>query len=186
MMSYTDGTEWLRKSDKLVNFLSRYADGYIVAGAGWIPVRINPTELQKIFGDHYVVVSFAAKDNTSIGGKAIHMPETDDGNACGEDDDVTGFSYSFIYQCKFGVCFQVIFYGDSENDLLSHAHRHVLHYASVTQDDVGVAWRVLFPLSIDLNGLRERFRDGFGEPFESGHFSVNEGIEYMAAFDTPL
>ena len=97
-----------------------------MAETNWIPFKVNATELRKLLTSSNVFASFAGAKCTSVGGKSIPMPSTDEGKAFGEDDDdeIIEFSTSNIFQCKNGVHFEIHFYGDIEIDLLSHVYSH--------------------------------------------------------------
>lgn len=177
----------MKRSEQLMNFLSRYAEDYIVAGAKWIPIKINNTELRKLFADNIVFISLAGTKGQPVDGigRLVRRPSTDERFAFEEDDEIAGFSSSNIFQCKYGVNFEIQFYGDSEVDLLSHVYSHMLHYVRVTQDDVRVACSLHFPLSIDSNCVRELLREELGDIFQA-EFCSTQGVQYITPFGPPI
>ena len=165
----------------MINFLSGYAEEYVVAGAKLIPVKVNDIDLRQRFAWNNILVSFAGKKENQGDGETIVIPVAGEGITSVDDREIVGYSSSDALHCKYGLSVVIHFYGDNEADFLSHVYSHVRHYVSVTQDDARMLCTIHFPLTIDLPSVRERLMKNLGDMYnlESDH-GVVEIVHYMA------
>ena len=180
-LSYVSGTDWLGRSDQLVNFLSKYVTDLFPCGINWTPTPANRSGLRQMLLNTNVYISMDMIqtidnsypfDSISGGGRGPQMTRDR-----GQEGEVVGLSYSTACPCKHGMRIDIFFYGDTEQLLLNHFYSHLLHYSSITSDDVRFGINLNFPLTIDSQVVDELLTDETGERYE-GH-GVTQCVQHI-------
>jgi len=180
-LSYAYGTEWLERSEQLVNFLSKYVTDLFPCGNSWTPTPANRSGLRQMLLNTNVFISMDMIQSTDIsylsdpifyGGRGPQRTRDR-----GHKGDLVGLSYSTACPCKHGLRIDIFFYGDSEQLLLSHFYSHLLHYSSITSDDVRFAILVNFPRTIDAKNIDELLTGEMGEMYQ-GH-GVTQSVQHI-------
>lgn len=180
-LSYARATEWLERSNQLLQFLSKYVTDLFPQGLSWKPIPVNKSGLREmlLFNNAYISMDVIPTTDNSHPFDLIPVgncgPQT---TRCrGQAGDVVGLSYSTACPCKYGVKIDIFFYGKCQQLLLSHIYSHLLHYNSISSDDVNIGINLHFPQEIDSKNVEELLKGMIGERCRGS--GITQAIQFI-------
>lgn len=186
-LSPNQGTEWLDRSDQLTTFLSQFADEYIVVGDKFAAIQLSRSQLKRLFTlSTHVFASFECPpDSNPTTGANVPLAGDDEVKiALDGRREILGFSCSGSHPCKYGLRMNIHYFGNDEDDLLSHVRSHWRQFADVIASDVRVALWLSFPHAIAHGSAENRLRSELGERCRNGEWSAEQFVQYMSDFGT--
>jgi hypothetical protein len=107
----------------------------------------------------------------------VTVGQPDGAAARKQEGDIVALSYSTACPCKYGIRLDIFFYGNCEKVFLSHVYSHLLHYNSITSNDVRIGLMLHFPLTIDSRNVEELLKDEMGERIRD--FGATQAVQYI-------
>lgn len=186
VLSPNQGTEWLDRSDQLTTFLSQFADEYILIGDKFVALQLSRAQLKRLFTlSTNVFASFECRTSNPITSANVPLPGDDEvKSALDGRREILGFSCSGSHFCKYGMRINIHYYGNDEDDLLSHVRSHWRQFADVIGSDVRVALWLNFPTTIGYGSVENRLRSELGERCQNGYWRATQFVQYMSDFGT--
>lgn len=163
---YSTGLDWISTdSHQLIDFLGRYTH-YIPHTPLWNHATNSKAGLRELFALNNVQATFGSS-TTATGNQSKNLA-----------NELLGFSHSSCYQCPFGVCVVINFFGDDVNVCTSHVVGHLRHYVDVVSDDVSIGCYLHFPRTIDAKTVEDRLREGLGQRVKNDSYDVTEAAHF--------